>query len=211
AAKPGAYALVHFDNKPQVYSDMVSLFITGIIAGLIQIAIWWTAPGIGGKFGFIAHCACLPMHLFTKWRNNRRERKAALKDDGLAAKKGIYDDEDSYVTEMKPKAAVWEDDDAEDVMTSVDGLKGASGDEPDPEGDDTTSESSSYGMGEDAAAGVFGGRPPTEMRPMEAADHEPEEEEDGVIVERLEMPQPGSRRGDDENGSALKLRSMSQV
>ncbi|KAF4736813.1 hypothetical protein FOZ62_025396, partial [Perkinsus olseni] len=32
AAKPGAYALVHFDNKPQVYSDMVSLFITGIIA-----------------------------------------------------------------------------------------------------------------------------------------------------------------------------------
>ncbi|KAF4656712.1 hypothetical protein FOL46_007720, partial [Perkinsus olseni] len=197
AAKPGAYALVHFDNKPQVYSDMVSLFITGIIAGLIQIAIWWTAPGIGGKFGFIAHCACLPMHLFTKWRNNRRERKAALKDDGLVAKKGNYDDDDSYVTEMKPKAAVWEDDDEEDVMTSVDGLKGASGDEPDPEGDDSTSESSSFGMGEDAAAGVFGGRPPTEMRPMQAADHEPEEEEDGVIVERLEMPQAGSRRGDE--------------
>ncbi|KAF4736814.1 hypothetical protein FOZ62_025397, partial [Perkinsus olseni] len=75
AAKPGAYALIHFDNKPQVYSDMVSLFITGIIAGLIQIAIWWTAPGIGGKFGFIAHCACLPVHLLTKWRQRKRSRE----------------------------------------------------------------------------------------------------------------------------------------
>ncbi|KAF4692405.1 hypothetical protein FOZ60_013518 [Perkinsus olseni] len=75
AAKPGAYALVHFDNKPQVYSDMLSLFITGTIAGLIQIAIWWTAPGIGGKFGFIAHCACLPVHLLTKWRRRKRSRE----------------------------------------------------------------------------------------------------------------------------------------
>ncbi|KAF4751092.1 hypothetical protein FOZ63_024007, partial [Perkinsus olseni] len=54
---------------------MVSLFITGIIAGLIQIAIWWTAPGIGGKFGFIAHCACLPVHLLTKWRQRKRSRE----------------------------------------------------------------------------------------------------------------------------------------
>ncbi|KAF4661850.1 hypothetical protein FOL47_006526 [Perkinsus chesapeaki] len=82
AAKPGAYALVHFDNKPQVYSDMVSVFITGVIAGLIQIGIWWTSPGIGGKFGFIAHCACVPVHLVTKWRDERRLFKIEFDNSG---------------------------------------------------------------------------------------------------------------------------------
>mmetsp|Transcript_12838 Transcript_12838/g.10949 ORF Transcript_12838/g.10949 Transcript_12838/m.10949 type:complete len:216 (-) Transcript_12838:270-917(-) len=207
AAKPGAYALIHFDNKPQVYSDMVSIFITGVIAGLIQIAIWWTSPGIGGKFGFIAHCACLPMHLFTKWRNDRRERKAALEDNGVRMKE-IDSSTDDIASSFEMKPAKSEPDDEDSALERFKG--GAPGDEPDPENERADEEISSV-YSRDSAAGVFG---EDSIDGPANAVAEPEEEanddnESGVVIETLQMPR--NRDAVEKERGVQKIRSVSEM
>ncbi|KAF4728256.1 hypothetical protein FOZ63_029325, partial [Perkinsus olseni] len=80
AASPGAYSIITVKDSP-VLSDVTSIFLTGLWAGILLISFWWWTGQIGGRYGFIAFVACITVHLLTKILRKKRPEAEESGDD----------------------------------------------------------------------------------------------------------------------------------
>ncbi|KAF4698522.1 hypothetical protein FOZ63_021701 [Perkinsus olseni] len=92
AASPGAYSIITVKDSP-VLSDITSIFLTGLWAGILLISFWWWTGEIGGRYGFIAFVACITVHLLTKMFRKKRPEAEESGDDTDDTRKENADSE----------------------------------------------------------------------------------------------------------------------